>query len=90
MTIRITFKLYAMLADYLPQEHGGHKRQGNAIEMDVQEGTTITQLVEQFSLPAKWVHLVLIDGKYVNPEERSTRPLADGEVLAIWPPVAGG
>lgn len=88
--MRITFKLYAMLADHLPQEYGGHKRQGNALTLDIEDGTTITALVEQFKLPEKWVHLVLINGVYIQPEERATRPLVDGEVLAIWPPVAGG
>lgn len=88
--MRITFKLYAMLSDHLPQEYGGHKRQGNALTLDIEEGTTITALVEQFNLPEKWVHLVLINGVYIQPEERAVRPLVDGEVLAIWPPVAGG
>jgi len=36
------------------------------------------------------VHLVLINGSYVAPEDRATRTLVDGDVLAIWPPIAGG
>ena len=88
--MKITFKLYAMLADYLPQELEGQKRDGNALVLNLDEGTTINDLVERFALPKKWVHLVLVDGAYVQPEDRGTRPLVDGEVLAIWPPVAGG
>ena len=88
--VKITFKLYAMLADYLQQEYQGEKRDGNALVLELEPGTTISDLVEQFNLPDKWVHLVLIDGAYIQPEDRPTRPLADGEVLAIWPPVAGG
>jgi hypothetical protein len=38
----------------------------------------------------KLVHLVLINGVYVPPEERGTRMLAEGDTLAIWPPIAGG
>jgi sulfur carrier protein ThiS len=38
----------------------------------------------------KLVHLVLINGVYVPPDERATRRLAEGDVLAIWPPIAGG
>jgi sulfur carrier protein ThiS len=41
-------------------------------------------------MPPKLVHLVLVNGVYVPPEERATRTLAPGDVLAIWPPVAGG
>jgi molybdopterin converting factor small subunit len=33
---------------------------------------------------------VLINGVYVAPEDRATRTLVEGDVLAIWPPIAGG
>jgi molybdopterin converting factor small subunit len=36
------------------------------------------------------VHLVLINGKYIEPEKRLTQTLQEGDVLAIWPPIAGG
>lgn len=83
---KITFKLFATLQDYLPPE--GKKT--NALTLDLEEGTTVTQLVKRFSLPEKLVHLVLIDGNFVPPGERAGRVLRDGETLAIWPPVAGG
>jgi molybdopterin converting factor small subunit len=38
----------------------------------------------------KMVHLVLINGHYVAPADRATRALVEGDVLAIWPPIAGG
>ncbi|MBP6898672.1 MAG: MoaD/ThiS family protein [Burkholderiaceae bacterium] len=84
--MRITFKLYASLAQYLPAD----RRQGNIVELDVAEGASIAQIIEPFGLPMKLVHLVLINGVYVPPEERATRRLVAGDVLAIWPPVAGG
>ena len=34
--------------------------------------------------------IVLVNGLWVGRGERATRVLSDGEVLAIWPPVAGG
>ncbi|MDP2133209.1 MAG: MoaD/ThiS family protein [Sulfuritalea sp.] len=83
---RITFKLFATLQDYLPPE--GKKT--NALTLDLEDGTTVTQLVKRFSLPEKLVHLVLIDGNFVPPADRAGRVLRDGETLAIWPPVAGG
>lgn len=88
--MRITFKLYAMLADHLPQEVDGHRRDGNRIELDIPEGTTIQALVERFKLPPRLVHLVLVDGHFIHRDDRLTRALKDGETLAIWPPVAGG
>jgi molybdopterin converting factor small subunit len=84
---RITFKLFATLQDYLPAE----AKKTNALVLDLDEGTTVAQVVERFALPIKLVHLVLIDGNFVPPAERSTVAiLKDGETLAIWPPVAGG
>lgn len=47
-------------------------------------------LIERFSLPLKSCHLVLVDDVFVVPEQRSLRAMREGEVLAIWPPVAGG
>jgi molybdopterin converting factor small subunit len=52
--------------------------------------TTISQLVEQHRLPPKQVHRVLVNGTYIAPEQRASKTLAEGDVLAIWPPIAGG
>lgn len=84
--MRITFKLFASLTDYLPPA----ARQGNIIELDVAVDASISQIIEPFGLPPELVHLVLVNGAYVEPEQRLSRTLADGDVLAIWPPIAGG
>lgn len=86
----ITFKLFAMLADHLPQQVDGRSREGNVIQLEVPEGTSVQALIDRFNLPAKLVHLVLVDGTYVPKEARETRILKEGEALAIWPPIAGG
>jgi sulfur carrier protein ThiS len=41
-------------------------------------------------MPEKLVHLVLVNGSYVAPEQRPSQTLKEGDVLAIWPPIAGG
>jgi sulfur carrier protein ThiS len=84
--MQITFKLYASLTDYLPPAH----RNGNLMPLAVADGATIAQIIEPFQLPMKMVHLVLINGHYIAPEARATRALVEGDVLAIWPPIAGG
>jgi sulfur carrier protein ThiS len=50
----------------------------------------IAKIIEPYGLPPKLVHLVLVNGVYVPPEERLSRVLVEGDVLAIWPPIAGG
>jgi sulfur-carrier protein len=84
--MKITLKLFASLTDYLPAD----ARRSNIVELDVSEGASILQIIEPFGLPMKLVHLVLVNGHYINPEDRATRTLAEGDVLAIWPPIAGG
>jgi sulfur carrier protein ThiS len=88
--VRITFKAYATLGEYLPREHEGHVRKGNELPMDVPEGTTLEAVVGRFPLPKALVHLVLVNGEYILPAERDAHVLRDGDVVAIWPPIAGG
>jgi sulfur carrier protein ThiS len=84
--MRIVFKLYASLTKYLPAD----ARYDNRVKLDLPQGTSIQQVIEPYGMPKELVHLVLVNGTYVAPEERLTRVLEDGDVLAIWPPIAGG
>jgi len=84
--MKVTLKLYATLSDHLPDE----ARKTNRLELELDAGTTPAQVIESHNLPLKLCHLVLIDGVYIPPAERSTRALVTGETLAIWPPIAGG
>jgi sulfur carrier protein ThiS len=84
--MRITFKLFASLTDYLPFD----ARRSNFVELDVAPDAPISQIIEPFGLPPKMVHLVLVNGSYIAPDKRLTQTLREGDVLAIWPPIAGG
>ncbi|OED37043.1 molybdopterin synthase sulfur carrier subunit [Chromatiales bacterium (ex Bugula neritina AB1)] len=84
--MRITFKLYATLQGLLPPE-----AVDNAIDIDVDENATLNDIVDLFKVPRKSAHLVLINGVYFAHDDRDTPgTLSAGDVLAIWPPVAGG
>lgn len=83
--MRIGFKLFASLTDYLPAG-----RRGNRVELDVEDDTTIGALIARFQVPERSAHLVLVNGVFVPPADRAARRLADGDEVAIWPPIAGG
>jgi sulfur carrier protein ThiS len=83
--VNVTLKLFATLADHLPAG-----AQGNQANLDVGEGATIADVISGLNLPARLVHLVLVNGAYVAPEQRAQCRLAERDQLAIWPPIAGG
>lgn len=83
--MRVTVKLYATLSDYLP----GNAR-NNRVEVEVADNATVTEVLQPFALPPRLTHLVLINGTFIPPDERSAKYLVDGDVLAVWPPIAGG
>jgi len=83
--VKITIKLFASLAKYLPD--GAVK---NEVELDVADGAAVQDIIHTLNLPSEHCHLVLVNGVYIAPSERETHALQPGEALAIWPPVAGG
>jgi sulfur carrier protein ThiS len=84
--MQITFKLFATLTDYLPPD----ARRSNVMGLEVAADATIADIIAPFGMPDKLVHLVLVNGTFIPPEDRPTKTLVDGDVLAIWPPIAGG
>ena len=84
--MRVSLKLFASLAAHLPAE----SRPGHRMELDLDPGTTVQDVIQRQGIPPGQCAMVLVDGVWVSQVERASRRLADGEVLAIWPPVAGG
>ncbi len=83
--MKIVFKLFASLSDHLPSE-----RKGNCLELEVEEGTTVADMIARYRIPERSAHLVLVNGVFIAPPERLARCLSEGDELAIWPPIAGG
>lgn len=83
--MKIHFKLFATLKEYLPEGTAG-----NQVELEIEEGTTAGDLIERYQLPPRLTHLVLINGHYIEPTKRAQTMLHEGDALAIWPPIAGG
>lgn len=84
--MKVTFKLYATLQHLLPAD-----AVNNAIEIDVEENVTLHQIIDQFSVTREKAHLVLVNGRYIDHAGRDEPGVVvEGDVIAIWPPVAGG
>jgi len=81
----ITFKLYAGLSEHLP-DHACK----NSAEIELLPNETVDQLIDRQQVPREEVHLVLVNGTYLDVRQRSTHVLSTGDTVAIWPPVAGG
>jgi len=83
--MQVTVKLFATLGKYLPPE-----AEKNVMRTEVAEGTTVEELIKQMNLPEELTHLVLVNGTYLQPEDRSKTVFSPGDELAVFPPVAGG
>jgi sulfur carrier protein ThiS len=88
--MQIVFKLHATLTDYLPRDAQGRKPRYNQLQIEVPDDCDVQSVIERFKLPARMVHLVLVNGIYVAPGTRAHKRLRAGDALAIWPPIAGG
>ncbi len=84
--MRIALKLFASLTERLPPEARARHR----VELDVEEGATVLDVIRRQGIPEAQCFLVLVDGAWVAPQDRATRVLSEDQALAIWPPVAGG
>jgi hypothetical protein len=83
ITLRV--ELYASLMKYLPAGSNRH-----ATRIDVSADITPHQLIDSLGIPRRLAHVVLRNGCYVLPLERNQALFEDGDLFALWPPVAGG
>lgn len=83
--MQVTLKLFANLTDYLPPGS-----RDNRIDLEADERESVADILARYQLPARMVHLVLVNGVYLAPGERPARHLRAGDQLAVWPPIAGG
>ncbi|QWD90946.1 MoaD/ThiS family protein [Polynucleobacter sp. MWH-Braz-FAM2G] len=84
--MKITLKLFASLASYLPP----NKKNGIEADIDVADTCTIGDIILLYKIPSKSAHLVMVNGVYIKPAERDQYILKPNDALAICPPVAGG
>ena len=81
----VKVKLFAVLRARLPPDSNGED-----VDLEVPEGTTAQHVIDRLQIPAALAHLVMLDGFHLLPDEVRNRTLRPGEVLSIFPPIAGG
>ncbi len=79
--MKIEVQLYATLSQYLPK--GSLNRKA---VIECADGITVGQVIDQLGIPKEHSNMVLING--IN--ARDDAPLKDGDILAVFPPLAGG
>ena len=83
--MQVQLELYASLMKFLPPQAVRHR-----VSVEVEPGSSVLALLQRYQVPFEQAHLVLRNGVFLHPEERSRTLLEEGDVIAVWPPVAGG
>ena len=83
--MKITFKTSGMLVKHLPP---GSER--GEIELEVADGATPVDVIRQLGMDEGGAYLVIHNGATVPKAERAGLHLAEGDRLAIVPPLKGG
>lgn len=79
--MEVKVKLFATLRDHLPKNSDG-----KSCQMEIDEKTTIEQILTQLNIPEKIPKIILVNGLQGSIDQT----LKEGDVLSIFPPIAGG
>jgi molybdopterin converting factor small subunit len=79
--MKLEIKLFANFTEFLPP--GTEKY---TCWLELEEGTTIGQVLEKLKIPDDIPMITLVNGLHRTFEDR----LQPGDVLSVFPPVAGG
>ena len=80
--MQVEVKLFANLRKLLPPGSSGSKA-----KVTLDEGATIDTLIHRLHIPVEMAQMVLVNGEQTREFDR---PLAEGDTVSIFPPVAGG
>jgi sulfur carrier protein ThiS len=83
--MKMYIEFYASLMKYLPPGNARFRR-----EVKVEDSLILNRLIKRYHILPEEAHIVLVNGLFVCGEDRDVRELQEGDVVSIWPPVAGG
>ena len=79
--MRVEVRLFATLARYLPNDH-----RAGATLLDVADDSTVADVAHSLGIPGDLSRIVLVNDRDANDDRR----LAEGDVVTLFPPLAGG
>jgi len=79
--MKVQLLLYASLAKLLPPQGSG-----NASTMEVEEGASIRDLLALARVPEDSPRIIFLNGRHAQVDQE----VADGDRIAVFPPIAGG
>lgn len=79
--MNVKVKLFATLRPYL-----GNVPAGTAVELQIQPGSTLNDLVSLLKLPPDDVKVCFVNARIVELDQI----LAEGDEIGIFPPIGGG
>ena len=79
--MKVEVHLTATLRRFLPPGAAG-----DHVLLDLPPGTTVGQVVHSLRIPADLERLTVVNGRDAAPDQ----PLVEGDVLSLFPPLAGG
>ena len=83
--MQVTVKLVGPFGRFLPTGSAG-----NETGVDIEDGTTVSGLMQQMKLPADLKCMVSINDEIVPIGERQSRLLSASDYIKIIPPLKGG
>ncbi len=79
--MKIEVRLFATLAAYLPDEGDGQ-----SATLEFADGSRVRDVVRSLRIPEDMPFLTMVNGR----DTALDQPLADGDILSLFPPLAGG
>lgn len=79
--MQVHVKLHASLRKYLPPG-----ALDDTVVLEFQPGATVADALKALRIPVSHAKIAVIDGQQVTMDA----PLADGQHLSLFPPLAGG
>jgi sulfur-carrier protein len=74
--MHVTVKLFATL----------RKNRFDEKDLELHDGVTADKIIDMLAIPPTEVTLIFINGRHSVPETK----LAEGDTLALFPPIGGG